>query len=157
MTVLRVIGNCTIETDRVDKCRHQYQTAFLVICAFAFTFGFIAALLLSHNPDMTLPTYAAMCVALAGIMGIFFDDYILPYRCGVKVYLTEPTRQELRYYPSYEFQLSDNPVIDAQKINTYATKIEGIAVKYRDAENAEAQVNRDCCNKYQQVLERVQR
>jgi hypothetical protein len=156
LTVIRVVGDFTIEADKVEQCQSKWTNWFMFGCSAIFIVCFLIGLF-NYKHDLLLAG-ASFCIAGIGIISLLFTEWILPCKCGIRVHLTEPTPDKSKwYYPEYQFQLSNNPTADAEIIKKYAGYFAIRANGYMVIRNAQKRVEAECDTKYQGVLGEVYR
>ena len=153
MTLIRVIGDFTIEADKVEQCPSKWTNWFMLGCSVVFIVAFLIGLF-NYRHDLLLAV-AGLSIAGISITSLLFIEWILPCKCGIKVYLTESTIDPKCYYPEYEFQLSGDTIADAEKVRKYAGYVAETANEYMVIRNEQRRFNTECDTKYQNVLREV--
>ena len=148
MTVLKTIGNYTIESQKMDLCPHE-------LSGFLFVIGLCAGIILfviggiANNDQIFF-----LSVVIIGIS--FGDPIIFRSSCGVIIQLKNSTLSSWDNVVEWErFQFSNNPDKDAAKVNKIKEEFEkNIRIYIEDAKKKELEITQ-CCNKYKNVLEKV--
>lgn len=148
MTVLKTIGSYTIESQKMDLCPHE-------LSGLLFGIGFLTGATLFVIGAIAKNDYIFFSsVAILGI--VFCDPIIFRPSCGVIIQLKNSTLSSWDNVVEWErFQFSNNPDKDAAKVNKIKEEFEkNIRIYIEDAKKKELEITQ-CCNKYKNVLEKV--
>ena len=156
MTILKTVGNYTIESEKADRVSPDWSNYLAVIFAVVggciFGFFLFQQFVYRTNNDFQVICFVIFMFIMMSVglgIGCVFSG------CGVKITLVDSTGIVERRY----FKISNNIEADAIRVKkiveVYEEQANCIIKEKKKAEDFEKFKEKECCDAYRKVIEKV--